>query len=752
MRRTDQTNITTTQLNGMKQYITTLLLLFTLASQAQRLVSGRVVDGYNQQPVEYAMVQLVPSGQLLAADKEGFFSVPVSGDTARLLITGIGYKAQRATLTAGLPNQTVALDRGMVDLKELVLTATHTGQNLISKIDLHLRPVKSAQELLRNVPGLFIAQHQGGGKAEQIFLRGFDIDHGTDIAIAVDGMPVNMVSHAHGQGYADMHFIIPELVKKIDYGKGPYNISMGNLNTAGHVQLETLDKLDANRVQAEAGSFNTFRGLAMLKLLDGQKQNAYIASELLYSNGPFANPQGFNRFNAQLRYNAQPAGNAQFSFIASALNSRWDAGGQLPQRAVDAGLVDRFGQLDAEGGYTGRINATAKLSQQWQRSSLQQQVYYSRYHFNLYSNFTFFLNDSINGDQIRQREKRDIWGYQARYERKGQWGRASATTILGMGIRHDQTRGSELAHTQYRKLLLGRTQWGDIAETNGWAYAEERLALGKWVLQPGIRADFFSFGYKDRLTASASRQNRAIVSPRFTAQYNAAKNLQLFAKLGKGFHSNDARVVLDNTAREILPAVYGTDIGFSYKPLPKLFVQVAAWHLASGQEFVYVGDEGIVEPGGRSRRSGVDLSLRYQLGQHFFADVNGNWARARAVGEPKGSDFIPLAPRFTSTGGLQYQATKGFTGSLRYRYIQNRPANEDGSVTALGYFVADAALQYRAKGYELGLVAENIFNTRWNEAQFETTSRLRNEAAPVTELHFTPGNPFFVKATLAINF
>jgi hypothetical protein len=736
----------------MKQYSTALFVLLSVICHAQRTVSGRVIDKSNQQPVEYAMVQLMPAGQWQAADKEGFFNITVNSDTARVLISGIGYEAQQATLSAGWPNQTVSLNRGVVDLKELVLTAMPVGQNVIGKIDLHLRPVKSAQELLRNVPGLFIAQHQGGGKAEQIFLRGFDIDHGTDIAIAVDGLPVNLVSHAHGQGYADMHFIIPELVKKIDYGKGPYNIAFGNFNTAGHVQLETLEKLSNNTVQAEAGSFNTIRGLAMLQLLNGKRHNAYIASELLYSNGPFEQPQGFNRFNAHLRYNAQLSQRTQLSIIASALNSRWDAGGQLPQRAVDAGLVGRFGQLDAEGGYTGRLNATAKLTQQWGRSSLQQQVYYSRYHFNLYSNFTFFLNDSINGDQIRQREKRDIFGYQARYEHKGRWGRAMLTSMGALGIRHDQTYGSELANTLQRKQLLGRTQWGDIAETNGWAYTEQRLTLGKWVLQPSVRADFFRFGYQDRLTGAAQSQSKAIVSPRLTVQYNAANNLQLFAKLGKGFHSNDTRVVLDNTARHILPAVYGTDIGFTYKPLPQLLVQATVWHLASGQEFVYVGDEGIVEPGGRSRRSGVDLSLRYQLGKHWFADVNGNWARARAVGEPKGSDFIPLAPHFTSTGGLQYQAAKGLTGSLRYRYIQNRPANEDGSVTALGYWVADAALQYRVKRYEIGLVAENIFNTRWNEAQFATTSRLRNEAAPVTELHFTPGNPFFVKASLAIHF
>lgn len=737
----------------MKFFISILFCCTSFIATAQYTFNGKVIDRITGQPVEYALVQILQNGNLQAADKEGLFTMVLSADTVRLRISGIGYQTRQAVITATEQPVTIALERGIVNLKELVLSTAPLNNNTIGKIDLHMRPVKSAQELLRNVPGLFIAQHQGGGKAEQIFLRGFDIDHGTDIAITVDGLPVNMVSHAHGQGYADMHFIIPELVKKIDYGKGPYRAEHGNLNTAGYVDLETMDKLPNNRVQLESGRFNTQRGLAMLQLLNQSKQDAYVAAEILYSNGPFVNPQGFNRFNAQLRYNRQVSPRTQLNFIASVLNSKWDAGGQLPQRAVDAGLVDRFGQLDAEGGYTGRINASVKLSGQLRNgSSWQQQAYYSRYHFNLYSNFTFYLNDSINGDQIRQREKRDIGGYQAHYAFKKQLGTAVFTTTLGTGIRHDRTYNSELAHTINRKTLLDRVQLGNINETNAWAFADEKIKTGKWIWNPSIRADFFRFAYQDKLIGSDAQQGRTIVSPKLTVQYNIHKNLQLFVKAGKGFHSNDTRVVLNRVARNILPAAMGTDIGFSYKPLSRLLVNAAVWQLRSQQEFVYVGDEGIVEAGGRSKRLGADLSLRYQLTQHLFADANFNWARARALDEPKGSDRIPLAPSFTSTGGLQYQAMAGLSGSLRYRYIKSRPANEDGSVTALGYFITDAALQYTTSKIELGLVAENIFNTHWNEAQFETTSRLRNEAAPVTELHFTPGNPLFIKATVAFLF
>ncbi len=741
----------------MRLLFISLLVFICSAVFAQTGISGRIIDKITKEPVEYALVQLTENGEAKLSDREGNFIIPVTSDSAELLITGIGYEPSRMVYAKAEKGITVELNRGTVNLKELVLTSNpfnNNASNAISKIDLKVRPVKSSQELLRNVPGLFIAQHQGGGKAEQIFLRGYDIDHGTDIQITVDGLPVNMVSHAHGQGYADLHFVIPELVKNIDYGKGPYYKEYGNLNTAAYVQLETKSKLDKNTVQLEGGTFNTFRGLAMLKLLDTKKQDAYIASEILYSDGPFKNAQKFNRFNVQARYNLALTDKSKISFTTSLLNSRWNAGGQIPQRAIDNGtIITRFGEIDGESGYTGRFNASLKSTHQLSSNSrFENQAFYSRYHFNLFSNFTFFLIDPVNGDQIRQKEKRDIVGYQAKYTVKKYAGNTNFVTTAGAGIRNDRTSNSGLSHTKDMITVLDNIQLGDINETNAWVYADEKISMGKWLINPGIRADWFNFKYDDKLTAVKQQQRKAIVSPALNLQYNLSKKIQLYVKTGKGFHSNDTRTVLDNTAKKILPAVYGTDFGITWKPVPQFLVNAAVWYLKSEQEFVYVGDEGIVEAGGQSRRQGIDLSLRYQLTKNLFADANLNLAKARAIGEPKGSNYIPLAPTLTSTGGINYQATSGFNGSLRYRYIKNRPANEDGSITALGYFVADASVNYTKHKYEIGLVAENIFNVKWNEAQFETTSRLKNEADAVTELHFTPGNPFFVKARIAVFF
>src|SRR5688572_22672347 len=352
-------------------------------------------------------------------------------------------------------------EKGPLVLAEVVITPQTTANtfHILSKIDLKLQPVRSAQDILRTVPGLFIGQHQGGGKAEQIFLRGFDIDHGTDINVTVDGLPVNMVSHAHGQGYADLHFLIPELTGNVDYGKGPYYTQYGNMGTAGYVSMNTLNSLDKSTVKLEGGQFNTLRGLAMIDLLSSrQKQkgtNAYVASEFLYSDGPFDSPQHFKRFNLFGKLNTN-IGASKLTLIGSTLNSGWDASGQIPERAVKSGQIGRFGYIDnTEGGYTNRTNASAQLTSYISSNATwENQAYYSNYNFNLHSNFTFFLNDPVNGDQIRQREGRNIIGYHSKFSHETSLGSRNPAlsglvlqSLYGTGFRLDQTRNTELSHT-----------------------------------------------------------------------------------------------------------------------------------------------------------------------------------------------------------------------------------------------------------------------------------------------------------------
>lgn len=739
----------------MKQLLNIFIcVLVSTAATSQTIVKGKLIDSKTKEPLEYAVIKY-NFEKFTLTDKSGMFSLPINEVADSVFVSAIGYESKQVQLSSAV-NTVIELYPSILNLTEVVVAAPGAINNYshtISKIDLNLRPAKSSQELLRYVPGLFIAQHQGGGKAEQIFLRGFDIDHGTDIAISVDGMPVNMVSHAHGQGYADLHFLIPETVKNIDYGTGPYYAAQGNFNTAGYASFETLNKLDRNRIQIEGGMFETMRTLGMFQLLNKQKKQAYIATEYLFSNGPFKSPQHFNRINIFGKYNWQLNEMNQLQFIVSKFKSSWDASGQIPQRAVQQGIIDRFGAIDdREGGATNRTNISSKWKYIKKHFNISQQLYYIRYNFDLFSNFTFFLNDPVNGDQIRQKEKREIAGYNASLLIKHYYHQWQITTNAGWGLRADKTDNSELSHTVAKEFVLERKALGDIKELNSFVYASQNISTGKWVVNPGIRVDYFSFNYKDALNTALPAQQKAIISPKLNLFYNYNKTLQLFIKTGKGFHSNDTRVVVPGNGVQILPSAYGADAGVVLKPFKNLIINTAAWYLFLQQEFVYVGDEAVIEQGGKTQRLGIDLSARYQLGKKWLADINLNYAHARALENPKGQNYIPLAPSFTSIGGISYQSKNGLNGSLRYRFIKNRTANEDNSVQAKGYFVSDFSLNYTKRNIEIGAAIENLFNTKWNEAQFETTSRLKDEPAEVTELHFTPGIPFFAKLRVSIFF
>jgi hypothetical protein len=750
----------------MKPLCTTFLLLivsYTTVLAQTGSIKGSVTDETTNSPIQNVNVNL-PFGKGGFTDELGAFYINnVSAGQYEITISHIGYKTEvipvevKSNETATL---SIALKRSALNLDEVKVSGRQNRFNTIAAIDIKLRPVNTSQDILRIVPGLFIAQHAGGGKAEQIFLRGFDIDHGTDINLSVDGMPVNMVSHAHGQGYSDLHFLIPETIERVEFNFGPYNTNKGNQATAGYVEFGTKNFLSHNMVKLEGGQFNTKRGTALIKLFNKEKNNnrqqLYLASEYFLSDGYFESPQNFHRFNIMGKYTALWNNNAQLQIIASTFDSKWNASGQIPERAVASGMITRFGAIDdTEGGETGRSNISAKFSKSWKNGwKTTDQLYFSNYDFNLFSNFTFFLNDPVNGDQIQQKETRNIWGYNGTMSKEWMLGKKETKTDFGFGFRHDDIRGIELANTIQRRFI-STLQRGDVKEWNGFIYAQQHIDLTNNLnLNAGVRFDHFNFGYRDLLQGQTGfeKQSRNVVSPKLNLNYTANNKVQLFLNTGIGFHSNDTRVILDNTADEIVPKVYGVDAGIILKPAKDLLVKTTLWHLFSEQEFVYVGDEGVIEAGGQTKRFGIDLSARYQLNNWLFADLDVNITRARAVDVPKDEDYVPLAPSFTSIGGLTAKNKNGLSGSLRYRYIKNRPANEFNSVIAQGYFLTDALINYSWRKFEFFASLENAFNMDWNEAQFDTESRLRNEIDAVSELHYTPGTPRFFKAGVSLSF
>jgi len=272
------------------------------------------------------------------------------------------------------------------------------------------------------------------------------------------------------------------------------------------------------------------------------------------------------------------------------------------------------------------------------------------------------------------------------------------------------------------------------------------------MITPALRADHFIFDYRDKLKSSLPRQQATRLSPKLNIVYAASKLAQWYLKTGMGFHSNDIRVVMQESGKNILPFSAGADLGVVLRPARNLIIQPALWYLYLQQEFVYVGDEAVVEPSGKTKRLGADLSIRYQPFSWLYTDADVNYAHGRFIDEPKGANYIPLAPTFTSTGGIAVKLPAGFSANMRYRYMQSRAANEDNSVVAKGYFVNDLSLAYNRRRWEVTIQAQNVFNTDWHEAQFETTTQLKNESSPVTELCYTPGMPFYLKAGIAVKF
>ncbi|SFW76582.1 TonB-dependent receptor [Chitinophaga sancti] len=733
----------------------------------QQILSGKVIDSTTHIPSGGVTVRLTPGNLTDITDENGRFSFKkIPAEAKFITISAVGYQQQSFPLSEFKHGQVINMASRQTQLTDVVITAnTGNPYKALSEMDIRMRGVSNSQEVLRIVPGLFIGQHQGGGKAEQIFLRGFDNDHGTDINMSVDGLPINMVSHAHGQGYADSHFIIPETIESTTYQKGMYNAEKGDLAVTGFVNFNTVDAISSNMVKLEGGQYNTYRALAMINLLEkkagAHNRSWYAASEYRYSDSYFDHAQHFKRFNFFTKYHDQLNEHNWLTLTASSLYSKWDASGQIPEGAVEEGKVGFFGQLDPnEGGVTARTNVNIQLRTTLPNHDIiKNQVYYSRYKFDLFTNFTFFLEDTVNGDEIRQKEARNLFGYNGSYLHESYVGNAKLISEAGINARFDATENSSLSHTINRYTIVAPFKLGDITEFSAGGYVNETLQLNdRFSLNAGLRFDQFYYKYNNKLEedstlkgAGVYKANNNVFSPKLNFYYQATEKAQLYLLLGKGFHSNDARVVVVEKGGKTLPAAYGADLGTVLKLSRTLLLNAALWYSYLQKEFVYAGDGGTVEFSGRTRRVGFDFSGRFQPLAALYVDADVNYAHGRSIDDPKGGNYIPLAPVWSSTGGITWQLKNGINGSFRYRYLGDRPANEDYSLTAKGYFVNDLVLNYTKAKFEVGLTINNVFNVRWKETQFETVTRLRGEQ-PLNGVAFTPGTKFAALAHVSYFF
>ena len=668
----------------------------------------------------------------------------------------------------------------------------------IRAIDMQLKPFKSSQDMLLMVPGLFIAQHQGGGKAEQIFLRGFDTDHGTDVSLNVDGMPVNMVTHAHGQGYADLHFLISETVDEMEVNKGPYLANFGDFYTAGAVSFKTKDILESNLIKVEAGQFNTQKYTLMLQPdHGGVEQNGYLAIQYHHFDGPFESPEKFERMNIFGKYFFQLTPNSKLSFSAGGFSTGWNASGQIPDRAVKQDIIGRFGGIDnLEGGVTNRKNLIVNYKfRSSNGNEFEVNSYFTKYNFKLYSNFTYFLVDTVNGDMIEQNEHRTMQGVNLSYKFATEWFGLHQLNNFGGGYRGDLI-DIQLWHSPDRVRLENFTN--DIVSEqnlNLW-FQQEFVFNPKLRMVWGFRHDYFTFSKDDNTGSSLDSINnglphatgvahQSVFSPKLNFIYSPFNNLDLFLNFGQGFHSNDARdAVIGTRVKELsttwkneglsdsqinerllkynfdpdlrntgtLPKATAGEIGVKSRLFKKLHFAFSAWYLYLDKEFVYVGDGGTTELSDPTQRIGFDTEARLSIFSWLWADADISVAKATIKNLPDGENYVPLAPTFTASGGVSVIREKGFSGSLRFRHLSDRPANEDNSIVALGHTLFNASLAYNYKQFTFAINGENLLDTEWNEAQFATETRLEGETESSTDLCFTPGNPRNFQFTVSYKF
>jgi outer membrane receptor protein involved in Fe transport len=647
----------------------------------------------------------------------------------------------------------------------------------LSLDDLKYRSRTQVSDILRQVPGLMVSQHAGGGKSDQYFIRGFDADHGTDIAIYADGVPVNMPSHGHGQGYADTHFLIPEAVSTVDVHKGPYAARFGDFYTAGAMELQTLDKVDGPTLWIAGGmplagpkAFDQYNrrlvGMASPELRDNPGDKALIAAQIADTDGPFDNRQRFRQGNALVKWQGQ-VGRGELKLETSWYAASWNASGQVPESAVADGTISRFGSLDpSEGGDTSRTSLQLGYRVHDDHGGLwRASIYGLEYRLKLFSDFTLFARDPEHGDEIEQNDSRFVWGLDTAYERHFSLAGLDTYLTTGVQLRNDNVENA-LWHAEKRVRLADcfgavnpcNDTYDRIRDVAG--YAEATIHVLPHVhLLPGVRFEQLSWDVDDLnpatrtdpATAAGGSASRAMVLPKLSIEAEATPKLSLFANAGSGFHSNDARSNAATHGEGSLARALGAEAGFRTTILPHARIAADFWYLHLNSELVWSGDAGGTEASGPTRRYGVDLEASYNPMPWLRLDANVSIARSTLVQNAGNSNGLALAPKLMGQGGVTLVDGPQFI-SLRARGIGDRPGNDDGSLTAQGYLIFDLMAGRTFGKLDLNLTINNLLNAAWREAQFADESAVARGAMPIEQMHFTPGIPLSATATASYRF
>jgi hypothetical protein len=771
--------------------LASLLLVVVVAgngfAQTGGAVTGRVLDETGGVLPGVTVDLVAPGGGTLHTVTDGtgsyrFDDVPagtaeltfklINFTVGRRIVTvvGGGTATADAVLTLSLTADVVVTGtrtfRNIADLENpaenLVGVASAASVGAITAAQLEVRPIMRPAEVLEAVPGLIASQHSGEGKANQYYLRGFNLDHGSDFATTLAGVPINMPSSAHFHGYSDTNMLIPELVSGVQYRKGPYFAEDGDFSAAGSANINYVNELGAPLVSVSGGGLGWGRVLAAAspRLKNGVVLAALEAGR---NDGPWDRPDDLRKINGLVRCTRGDTRNG-VSLTAMGYSASWDSTDQVPLRAIDGGLIGRFGTLDAsDGGNTYRHSFAADVQRSSANASTRVTGFAMRYGLNLFSNFTYFLDDPVNGDQFEQADRRWVYGGRVTHRRLAHLFGRHVEIATGAQARHDAVDEVALHRTIDRRrrqtvrddvldqTLVGLFGQGDIE----WA------RLFRTTI--GLRADVYRYDVESSNALNSGTGSAAMASPKFTAVLGPWHDTELYVNAGLGFHSNDARgatIRVDPStgaaADPVTPLIRarGAEFGMRTVRIRGLQTTVALWYLGFDSELLFIGDAGITEASRPSRRLGVEWANYARLNPWLTAEADVSFSRARFTDVNPVGDVIPGALDRVISGAITVEPKQAIFGSIRLRHFGPRPLVEDASVTSRSTTIWNGEAGYRVSDrLRLSVDIFNLFDSDASDIDYYYASRLPGEPlAGIEDIHLHPSLPRSARVTVQVGF
>jgi len=761
-----------------------LALAVRPAAAGELFITGHVSDDSGRRLPGVAVALRGFGATVLAettTDESGWFTIPADPGRYELCfsLVSFGDVTKPITVTDRSPFVTAVLPLAFT--ADVVVTGHRTLRNIaeapapdnliglagaasegaITAAQLQHRPLARPGDVLETVPGLVITQHSGEGKANQYYLRGMNLDHGTDFAVSVAGVPVNMPTHGHGQGYSDVNFLIPELVSGIQFKKGPYYAEEGDFASSGAANIDYVNALE--RALGEVTVGDRFRRTLVAASPRVGRGRLLVAIDAQRSDGPWAAAQRYGRLNGLMRYSEGDA-HRNLSITAAAHDGRWNGSDQIPRRAVDAGLVSRFGTFDSStGGATRRLALSTERQRSHGTTATSMAAYVVHSDLDLFSNFTYFLNDPVHGDQFEQVDRRLVAGGRISHRRQASWAGRPVEHGHGVQARHDRIGAVGLYSTQ-RRERLSTVREDRVGQSSLGVYHRSEWEVTSRVRGTvGLRGDVFRFAVRSTARDNSGARAAGVLSPKLGVAYAPTRLLELYGNAGYGYHSNDARgVVLSvdpTTGAATDPATplvrtRGAEIGLRTVVVPRTQTTLSVWTLGADAELVYVGDAGTTEAGRPSRRTGVEWATGVRVRSWLMLDGDLAWSSARfSDAGPPGSS-IPGAIERVASLGVSLDEVGGWTGGLRLRYVGPRPLVEDASVRSAGSLLVNAEAGYRIAA-RTRLIADvlNLANARASDVDYFYTSRLPGEPANgIDDVHSHPVAPRTVRLSVQVAF